>query len=87
MRPFIIVTVKDTRDQWNYDVELPTNVPLAQLAEDLAEALALYTHGQSAARGGACSLYCQRKQQTLSSGETLGEQGIWTGDVLILLED
>ena len=83
MRAFIIVTLKEESKKINYDMELPTDVPVVQLVRDIAEAINLYNQRTLMPERNS-SLYCERLGQTLPDGRTLGELGVWTGDILFL---
>lgn len=83
MKPFIIVSMKDENKNFNYDMELPTDVPVSRLVDDIMEALAAYSHVDL--RGSVTGeLYSRRMGKNLPPDRTLGESGVWTGDVLII---
>lgn len=83
MRPFVIVTLKDENNRINYDVELPTDVPVSRLYNDIEEALREYS--ATALTGNKSgTLYCERMGKDLPDNSTFAELGIWSGDVIIM---
>ena len=81
MRPFVIVTVRDSVK--NYDIEVPTNLPVKYLAADIMEVLSSYNPKEISAKP-SCTLYCERLDRVLRENETFGSAGIWSGDVIII---
>lgn len=83
MKPYVIVTVQDGNKQFNYDMEIPTDVQVGQLAGDILEALSCYNTKISLPKG-SCSLFCKRLNRGLYINETFGTAGIWNGDIIII---
>ena len=83
MRPFVIVTLRDEYNRINYDVELPTDVPVKRLYNDIEEALKSYAESVPAGSDSG-SLYCERMGKDLPGSSTFAELGIWSGDILIM---
>lgn len=83
MRSFIIVSIQDEKKELNYDIEVPTNIPAVQLAEDIVEALNNY-NPRHFLPNRKYTLYCVRQKRLLEDRKSLMEAGVWTGDVLIL---
>ena len=83
MRDFIIVTVKGEKPSFNYDMELPTHVPVRTLTGHIAEALITYRPSLKS-RLSASSLTCDRLKCRLAPDKTLAELGVWSGDILLL---
>lgn len=83
MKPFIIVTMKDENKKFNYDMELPTDIPVSRLVDNIMDILRAYSRFdlKGTVTG---NLYCERLGKTLPSAKTLYELGIWTGDVLVI---
>ena len=85
MRSAIIVTVKSNDRVLTYDVEVPTDLTAGKAAKDIVEALNYY-------KGGTASLpesgYCLKNERTgrrLSEKKTLAQNGVWQGDVLLIV--
>lgn len=87
MKPFVIVTVRDEKKKMTtgVDMEIPTDVPVWQLIQDMEEVLREYKR-EAVFMGKFRSLYCKRLERKLGDKETFGEAGIWTGDVIIISE-
>ena len=81
----IIVTVKDSKSSFNYDVELPTKLTVDKLTDDLMETLNGYNPGLSF-RAETTVLDCVRLGRTLERGATLEQAGVWNGDVIVLTD-
>ena len=82
MKPSVIVTVKE-KNGLDYDVELPVNVPVSQLAKDIAEVINDYNEKKVLPQD-SYALYCDRMGKTLPGNRTLMELGVWNGDILVL---
>lgn len=83
MKPFIIVTMKDKNKKFNYDMELPTDIPVSRLVDNIMEALKAYSRIDL--KGTVTGiLYCERMGKDLPSEKTLYELGVWSGDVLVI---
>ncbi len=84
MKSFVIVTLRLSNKE-DYDIEVPTDVPVKKLLHDIAEQLNGYLKGKHLLRETDMRLHCERLNRMLLPGETFAEAGIWNGDILILL--
>lgn len=82
MRPFVIVSVVVSGIEGSLDVEIPTNIPAKKLAIDIAEQINGYQ--SKTVLGMNMKLRCERLERCLSSEETFGEAGIWSGDTIMM---
>lgn len=81
----IIVTVTNTSKSFLYDLELPANVTVDKLKDDIVEALNGYNpdlHLKTA----STVLFCNRIGRRLNNGETVESAGVWNGDYITLME-
>ncbi|WP_274939375.1 EsaB/YukD family protein [Chordicoccus furentiruminis] len=83
MRDFVIVTVADTDSNFDYDMELPVDVPFASLKKDILEVVRAYDP-KRVKIGPPLELYCMRLKRTMADQETPAEAGIWSGDFLVM---
>ncbi len=83
MRPFVIITVQTENNEFNYDIEAPTDIQVSQLKEDIFETLCNYNPKQKTIESPS-KLYCRRLKRNLNDNETFGNAGIWTGDIIVL---
>lgn len=81
MREFIVITVQAENLDKIYDLEVPTNVKVRQLAENIRDVLNSYL-SDKVLNQSHCILYSERLQRVLSNEETFYEAGIWNGDVI-----
>ena len=83
MKSEIIITINDERGDIKYDLEVPTDVTVEKLVEDIKEVLCSYDRNLIYAQQYS-RLYSERLQTDLPNKDTLGHIGIWTGDILML---
>lgn len=83
MRSAIIVTVTDAAGSFNYDVEVPMDVPADKVAGDIAEVLNYYK-GTPILPHQEYRLQNKRTGKLLDSEATFLESGVWQGDILII---
>ena len=83
MRPFVIITVQTENNEFNYDIEAPTDLQVSQLKEDIFETLCNYNPKQKTIESPS-KLYCRRLKRNLNDNETFGNAGIWSGDIIVL---
>ena len=83
MRPFVIITVRDEQEQFSYDMEVPTDVPVSQVTANIAEVLNYYKKKEIVPMKG-CRLINKRTKKELSPDSTFGKEGIWQGDVVYI---
>lgn len=81
----IIVTVTNQMRSFFYDIEVPTNLTIDKLKEDIVEALNGYNPNLflSAATS---KILCNRTNHLLEDDETLESAGVWNGDYLTIKE-
>lgn len=79
----IIVTVVDLKASRQYDVEVPTDLELEKLLDDIVQTLICYEPELSYSLNRTV-LYSPKKGKNLDSSKNLKEEGIWNGDYLIL---
>lgn len=79
----IIITICDKQSGYTQDIEIPTDVPTAQLLDDITQALAGYEPSLywNLAQ---IVLYSPRLGEKLSESKTLLETGIRNGDYLYI---
>lgn len=81
----IIVTVTNISKVYLYDIEVPTNISIEKLKDNIVEALNGYNPDlflQSA----TTELFCNRLGRRLKAEETLENAGVWNGDYITMLE-
>ena len=83
-KPFIIVTLRSSELTMTYDIEVPTDVAASHLSAHIAETINAYLSKEQPLKGEKYSLKCVRMGRTLNGGETLGDVGVWNGDILSL---
>ena len=81
MKPTVIVTIQAQGIEGGIDIEAPTDVPVKQLAGDIAEQINGYL-GKDVLRGKGMTLRCERLNQRLQPDETFARAGIWNGDII-----
>lgn len=86
MRSEIIVTVKDKKGSFTYDVEVPVKITVEKAARDIVEVLNYYKGGVTILPNGRYRLRNERTSAVLNPQKTLYECGVWQGDVLTILE-
>jgi hypothetical protein len=80
----IIVTIRDPKGNFTYDVEVPVNITARKAAADIVEVLNCYKGGTAILPEGKYQLKNERTGSTLDPEKTLYESGVWQGDVLII---
>ncbi len=81
----IIVTVTNMQKTFLYDLDVPANLTVDKLKDDIVEAL----NGADPSlflRTAATELFCNRLGRQLAAEETLETAGVWNGDFITLLE-
>ena len=82
----IIITVKDEQENFSYDMEIPSTVPMNLVTEQLIGNLSLLNPSYPFYRK-RWSFICNRTNQRISKDSTAQECGIWNGDYLIMREE
>ncbi len=78
----IIITICDRNKKFNsYDLELPTDVPIAQLKRDIVETLNSYKKSLLLSDKNVF-LFSNRLGRKLLDNETLESAGVWNGDYI-----
>lgn len=85
MRPFLIITLSDTKKviPYDIDIEVPTDVPASRLTADVLEVLKAYYPGAEA-KMKKRQLYSKRLNRMLQGNETFGDVGIRMGDIILM---
>lgn len=81
----IIVTVTNISKAFLYDLEVPTNVTIDRLKDDIVEALNGY-NPDLFLRTATTELFCNRMGRQLNADETLETAGVWNGDYITIIE-
>ena len=81
----IIVTVTNISKSYLYDIEVPTNITINKLKDDIVEALNGY-NPDLFLRTATTELFCNRIGRQLKAEETLENAGVWNGDYITILE-
>lgn len=81
----IIVTVTNLSKSYFYDLEVPTNIIVDKLKDDIVEALNGY-NPDFYLKTATTELFCNRIGRQLRSEETLENAGVWNGDYITILE-
>ena len=81
----IIVTVTIISKAYLYDLEVPTNITVDKLKDDIVEALNGY-NPDLFLRTATTELFCNRIGRQLKAEETLENAGVWNGDYITILE-
>lgn len=80
----IIVTLTNQSRHFCYDVELPLNIKIRQLKEQIEEAIRVFDPNVFEGMP-QYTLYGNRIGRNLVDDETLEEAGVWNGDYLMIL--
>ena len=81
----IIVTVKDSRETFLHDMEIPTDVSMNLVIRKMTDNL-LLMHRSIPLFQRSFKVICSRTNKAVSPGKTAEECGIWNGDYLIFTE-
>lgn len=85
MRSEIIVTVKDSRENFTYDVEIPVSITVRKAVSDIVDVLNAYSGRILLLPEEKHQLKNERTGNILESEKTLYENAVWQGDVLTIL--
>lgn len=81
----IIVTVTNIAKAYLYDLEVPTNISIDKLKDDIVEALNGYNPNLFL-RTATTELFFNRIGRQLNADETLESAGVWNGDYITIIE-
>ncbi len=81
----IIVTVTNLSKSYMYDLEVPTNLTIDKLKDDIVETLNGY-NPDLYLRTPTTELFCNRIGRKLLPDETLESAGVWNGDYITVME-
>lgn len=81
----IIVTTTNVKKAFLYDLDVPTDLTIDKLKDDMVEALNGYDPNLFL-RTATTELFCNRLGRQLTAEETLESAGVWNGDYITLLE-
>jgi len=81
----IIITVTNLTKSYFYDLEVPTNITIDKLKDDIVEALNGY-NPDLFLKTATTELFCNRLGRQIQPEETLENAGVWNGDYITILE-
>lgn len=81
----IIVTVTNIAKAYLYDLEVPANITIDKLKDDIVETLNGY-NPDLFLRTATTELFCNRIGRRLNADETLESAGVWNGDYVTIIE-
>ncbi len=81
----IIVTATNLTKSYMYDLEVPTNLTIDKLKDDMVETLNGYNPDLFLSTA-VTELFCNRLGRNLLSHETLESAGVWNGDYITVLD-
>ena len=81
----IIITVKDARESFVHDMEIPTSVPMKSVIEKMMANLMLL-HRSVPVFERRFKVICSRTGSAVDPQKTAEECGIWNGDYLVISE-
>lgn len=79
----IIVTVTDKKSSFFQDLEVPTDLTVDKLRDDIVQTLNGY-RPELYLDSFSTKIFSGRLGRQLADTETLGEVGVWNGDYLML---
>lgn len=82
----IIITVKDEQENFSYDMEIPSTVPMNLVIEQIIGNLSLLNPLYPFYKR-KWSFQCSRTGYNIVLNNTAQECGIWNGDYLIMREE
>lgn len=80
----IIVTITDERGSFFIDVEVPIDLPMGKLKDDIVQTLNGYCPELYLVSLGT-EIISKRCKKVLRDEETLEQAGVWNGDYLTLI--
>lgn len=81
----IIVTLTDKNRSFVYDLEVPSELEVDKLKDDIVEALNGYNPNLFL-RTAEVELLCNRSGKQLLPEDTLESAGVWNGDYITVIE-
>ena len=81
----IIITVTNLTKSYFYDLEVPTNITIDKLKDDIVEALNGY-NPDLFLKTATTELFCNRLGRQIQPEVTLENAGVWNGDYITILE-
>ena len=81
----IIITITERIYGYSYDLEVPTNLRIDMLLDDITQTLMGY-NPQYNFNLDYVQLISRRMNRILSENKTLDEESVWNGDILELYE-
>lgn len=82
----IIVTVTDKNKSFFCDIEIPVDLEVSKLKDDMVETLNEY-NPELFLNSAASELICARMNKKLDPNKTLKEIGVWNGDYITITEE
>ena len=87
MRTEIIVTVKNKKETFAYDVEVPVNIHAQRAARDIKDVIECALGKEWISAKCVYKLKNERTGAILDPAKTLYENSVWQGDVLIFMDE
>lgn len=81
----IIVTVTNQQKSFFYDIEVPIELAISNLKDDIVETLNGYNPNLFL-KTATVSLLCNRTGHVLADNETMETAGVWNGDYITIKE-
>ena len=81
----IIITVTNIKKSFLYDLEVPVNLTIDKLKDDIVETLNGY-NPDLFLRTATTDLFCNRIGRKIKPEETLEMAGVWNGDYITIME-
>ncbi len=83
----VVITLTNARNSFSLDLEIPVDITVGKLKEDLYEAINLHKPELYIRPAVAFELYCNRLGVRFNKENTLRQEGIWNGDIITMMED
>lgn len=83
----VIITLTNKKNSFSFDLEIPMDVTVGKLKEDLYETITVYNPELYIRQPADFKLYCNRLGKCFDTDNTLRQEGIWNGDIITIMED
>lgn len=80
----VIVTLTDEKNSFSYDLELPTDLELDNLIDDIVQTIISYNPGLMFQTMKSKLIIPKLNMKEMQSGETLESLGVFNGDYLVI---
>lgn len=81
----IIITITNQSRSFFYDIEVPIELAISNLKDDIVEALNGYNPNLFL-KAATAALLCNRTGHILADDETMETAGVWNGDYITIIE-